>query len=121
MKKERNKRERDVGIFSPQLNTGGNNLSLSVSKVSRELTNYQLNTFKYLVSCTDEKISVTINLLFYLYFPPSSHLIYVCMFLSCRPFVVITLSTSLVGVEVTSVSWLGQLEFKSLIKVIVSF
>ena len=32
------------------------------------------------------------------------------MFLSCRPFVVITtLSTSLVGVEVTSVSWLGQL------------
>ena len=32
------------------------------------------------------------------------------MFLSCRPFVVITtLSTGLVGVEVTSVSWLGQL------------
>ena len=31
------------------------------------------------------------------------------MFLSCRPFVVIiTLSTGLVGVEVTSVSWLGQ-------------
>ena len=37
---------------------------------------------------------------------PSS--IFVC--LSCRPFVVITtLSTGLVGVEVTSVSWLGQL------------
>ena len=34
----------------------------------------------------------------------------VFMFLSCRPFVVITtLSTGLVGVEVTSVSWLGQL------------
>ena len=33
------------------------------------------------------------------------------MFLSCRPFVVITFSTGLVGVEVTSVSWLGQLEF----------
>ena len=34
----------------------------------------------------------------------------ICMFLSCRPFVVITtLSTGLVGVEVTSVSWLGQL------------
>ena len=32
----------------------------------------------------------------------------ICMFLSCRPFVVITLSTGLVGVEVTSVSWLGQ-------------
>ena len=31
----------------------------------------------------------------------------ICMFLSCRPFVVITtLSTGLVGVEVTSVSWL---------------
>ena len=30
------------------------------------------------------------------------------MFLSCRPFVVITLSTGLVGVEV-EVSWLGQL------------
>ena len=35
----------------------------------------------------------------------------ICVFLSCRPFVVITtLSTGLVGVEVTSVSWLGQLE-----------
>ena len=46
--------------------------------------------------------------LIYLYFPPSSHLVY--LFLSCRPFVVITtLSTGLVGVEVTSVSWLGQL------------
>ena len=32
------------------------------------------------------------------------------MFLSCRPFVVITtFSTGLVGVEVISVSWLGQL------------
>ena len=32
------------------------------------------------------------------------------MFLSCRPFVAITtLSTGLVGVDVTSVSWLGQL------------
>ena len=32
------------------------------------------------------------------------------MFLSCRPFnVITTLSTGLVGVEVTSVSWLGQL------------
>ena len=32
------------------------------------------------------------------------------VFLSCRPFVAITtLSTGLVGVEVTSVSWLGQL------------
>ena len=31
------------------------------------------------------------------------------MFLPCRPFVVIkTLATGVVGVEVTSVSWLGQ-------------
>ena len=43
------------------------------------------------------------------------------VFLSCRLFVAITtLSTGLVGVEVTSISWLGQLEFKSLIIVIVS-
>ena len=42
----------------------------------------------------------------YLYFPPSSQLVY--LFLSCRPFVAITLSTGLVGVEVTSVSWLRQ-------------
>ena len=36
----------------------------------------------------------------YLYFPPSSQLVY--LFLSCRPFVAITtLSTGLVGVEVT--------------------
>ena len=34
----------------------------------------------------------------------------ICIFLSWRPFIVIkTLSTGLVGVEVTSVSWLGQL------------
>ena len=34
----------------------------------------------------------------------------ICVFLSCRPFVLnTTFSTGLVGVEVTSVSWLGQL------------
>ena len=45
------------------------------------------------------------------------------MFLTCRTFVVdTTFSTGLVGVEVSSVSWLGQLtEFKSLIIVIVGF
>ena len=32
-----------------------------------------------------------------------------CMFLSCRHFVVNTFSTGLVGVEVSSISWLGQL------------
>ena len=44
------------------------------------------------------------------------------MFLSCRPFVVITtLSTGLVGVEVTSVSWLGQLTVSiNVVKVIKS-
>ena len=36
------------------------------------------------------------------------------MFLSCRPFVTITtFSTGLVGVEVTSVSWLGETEVTS--------
>ena len=35
------------------------------------------------------------------------------LFLSCKPFVVITtFSTGLVGVEVTSVSWVGQLTAK---------
>ena len=46
------------------------------------------------------------------------------MYLSCRPFVVnTTFSTGLVGVEVYSVSWLGQLAFKLpvLIIVIVGF
>ena len=37
-----------------------------------------INTFKYHVSCNDGKISVRINLLLYLYFPPSSHLIFLC-------------------------------------------
>jgi len=32
-----------------------------------------------------------------------------CVFLSCRPFVVNTFSIGLVGVEVSSVSWLGQM------------
>ena len=60
------------------------------------------------MSCfyTDGKISVRINLPLFSTVVPSN----ICMFLSCRPFVVITtLSTGLVGVEVTSVSWLGQL------------
>ena len=38
---------------------------------------FHFDTFKCHVSCTDGKISVRINL-FYLYFSPSSHLIYVC-------------------------------------------
>ena len=46
-----------------------------------------------------------------------------CMFLSCRPFVFNTFSTSLVCLEVSSASWLGywQLEFKSQVIVIVCF
>ena len=63
-------------------------------------------------------ILVRINLPLFSIVVPST----IFMFLSCRPFVAITtLSTGLVGVEVSSISWLGQLEFKSLIIVIVHF
>ena len=49
---------------------------------------------------------VRINLPLFSTFVPAI----IFMFLSCRPFVAITtLSTGVVGVEVTSVSWLGQL------------
>jgi hypothetical protein len=65
-----------------------------------------VNTKKISCFCTDGKISVRINLPLFSTVVPSS----IFMFLSCRPFVVITtLSTGLVGVKVTSVSWLGQL------------
>ena len=65
----------------------------------------EFHTLKYHVSCTDGKISVRINLLFYLFFNVVPSNTYV--FLSCRPFVVnTTFSTSL---EVFSVSWLWQL------------
>ena len=48
-------------------------------------------------------------LLLHLYFSPRP-ILYMYV-LSCRPFVVITtLSIGLVGVEVTSVFWLGQLQ-----------
>ena len=46
----------------------------------RGLSHRFINTFKYHDSCTDGKISVRINLLFYLYFPPSSHPTSVCFF-----------------------------------------
>ena len=43
------------------------------------------------------------------------------MFLSCRPFVIITtLSTGLVGVEVASVSWLGQLTVNRTVHILVN-
>ena len=45
----------------------------------------------------------------YLYFPPSSQLVYLCFYRPMFLYVAITLATGLVGVEVTSVSWLGQL------------
>ena len=69
----------------------------------------QNNIFKYNVFAPMGRFQLE---LIYLYFPPSFHL--TVFFLSCRPFVVnTTFSTGLVGVEVTSVSWLGQLtEFK---------
>ena len=54
-----------------------------------------------------------INLPLFFHRRPSYYIyiyIYIYMFLPCRPFVAITtLSTGLVGVEVTSVSWHGQL------------
>ena len=65
-----------------------------------------VDTKKYHVFCTDGKISVRINLPLFSTVVPAI----IFVFLSCRPFVAITtLSTGLVGVEVTSVSWLGQL------------
>ena len=68
-----------------------------------------IDTFNYHVLCDDGKISDRINLfivlpLFSTVVPANSY-----MFLSCRPFVVNkTFSTGLVGVEVTSVFWLGR-------------
>ena len=41
------------------------------NNLNRRTENF--NTFKYHVSCTDGKISVKINLLFYLYLSPLSH------------------------------------------------
>ena len=66
----------------------------------------RISILKNIMFCTDGKISVRIN------FPLFSTVVpdIIFVFLSCRPFVAITtLSTGLVGVEVTSVSWLGQL------------
>ena len=76
-----------------------------------------INTFKYHVSCTDGKISVRIIYFYYLFFHrcPTHKL----CFLYCRPFIInATFSTGLV---VSSVSWLGQLKFKSLRISIVGF
>ena len=58
----------------------------------RKTYNLIYNTFKYHVFAPMGRFQLE---LIYLYFPPSSHLLYVCF--------------CLVGVEVTSVSWLGQL------------
>ena len=64
--------------------------------------------FKYHVSCTDGKISVRINLLFCLFFHRCPIQQLCVSFL--RPFVVnTTFSTGIVGVQVSSVSWFGQL------------
>ena len=71
----------------------------------KRMNSFIVNTFKYHVFAPMGRFQLE---LFYLYFPPSFH--QKLLFLSCRPFVVITtLSTGLVRVEVTSVSWLGQL------------
>jgi hypothetical protein len=67
-----------------------------------------LNTFKYQVSWIDEKVSVRINLFLLPIFPPSSHSIVVFSF----PVGISSLTRHsqqvLLGVEVSSVSWLGQ-------------
>ena len=52
-------------------------LSTFILQVGNASVEYGINTFKYHVSCTDGKFSVRIKLLFYHYFPPLSHLIYV--------------------------------------------
>ena len=67
--------------------------SFSTDIVNMKFTEFQPYNLSYIRSC-NHRIE-----LIYLYFPPS-----------CRSFVVITtLSTGLMGVEVTSVSWLEQL------------
>ena len=59
-------------------------------------------TFKYHVFAPMGRFQLE---LIYLYFPPSFHLTVGC-------FCPVGLSTGLLGVEVTSVSWLGQLTVK---------
>jgi len=46
---------------------------------------------------------------YFTYFSPSSHPIFVFFFPVGLSFINTTFSTSLVGVEVSSISWLGQL------------
>ena len=95
-------------MFPNQLDKQYYMLALYFLSAHEAMNLSSINTFKYHVSCTDGKISVRINLLFYLFFTvvPSN----TCVFLSCRPFVVnTTFLTGLVGVKVSSVSWLGHL------------
>ena len=81
------------------------------------------NTFKYHVSCTDGNISVRINLLFYLYFPPSSHPTFVCFFPVGLSSLIQHYQQVLWVLKLLLSPGLGswQLEFKSLIIVIVGF
>ena len=98
------------GVLYLQMRSLGSHSTSAVEKEGKKE-----RTGQYLIS--RRNWSVIINLLFYLFFTvvPSN----TSVFLSCRPFVVNrTFSTGLVGVDVSSVSWLGQLEFKSLIIVI---
>ena len=77
-----------------------------MNKIHRVLAYADLNLVRDNTSTVEINAYVRINLpLFFTVVPDS-----IFMFLSCRPFVAITtLSPGLVGVEVTSVSWLGQL------------
>ena len=75
---------------------GNSGLNLSSNR-NHHLKSQQLTSCKLL----SDRIKLP---LFSTVFPSN-----ICMFLSCSSFVVITtFSTGLVGVEVTSVSWLGQ-------------
>ena len=70
----------------------------------------QLELIYYFISCFMHRWEFQLELIYYFtYFStvvPSN----ICVYFSCRPFVVnTTFSAGLVGVEVCSVSWLGQL------------
>jgi hypothetical protein len=68
-----------------------------------------LNTFKYCVSCTDWKISVRSNVFLVPIFPLLSHSIVVFFFPVGLLFLSQHSQPVFLGVEVSSVSWLGQL------------
>ena len=78
-------------------------LNLLLDVLFPTFVEYVIITFKYVFAPMGR---FQLELIYLFFHRPS---IKKLLFLSCRPFVVITtLSTGLVGVEVNSVSWLGQ-------------